>query len=381
MARFAVAALFIAATVAVATHSSPSPRVPTTAVAAEAAAPAAPVQLPPIPPAPVTTLPPPPPPPATSAVPAAPAPAAPRPQVPRPRPQPTPPVPPPTVAPAPRLPVVALQPPAVAAGAEPYRGLGTWIDVYDWSYTYTNGQPHVTPDVVDRIADAGVQTLYIQASKHDAPTDVLEPDLLQAYIDRAGARGLRVVTWYLPTLVDPGRDLQRLLAVASLGNVHGLAVDIEARIVADVNERNRRLVELSTALRRALPGRTIGAIVLPPVFLEEVSPGFWPAFPYAEIAPSYDVWMTMGYWTNRTSASGYRDAYRYTTENVGRLRAHLGRPDLPVHPIGGIGDRTSDQDVAGYVRAAAETASIGGSLYDWRTTRPEQWPRLNGLRA
>ena len=283
------------------------------------------------------------------------------------------------VPPAPTIPL-APPTPRPTAGISPYLGLGTWVDVYDWSHTYTDGKPTVSPGDIDRMVDAGVQTLYIQASKHDAPTDVLEPDLLQAHVDRAKKRGLQVVAWYLPTLVDTGRDLQRLKAVAGLRNVDGIAVDIEARNVPDVNDRNDRLIDLSAALRRALPGRTIGGIVLPPVVLEVINPAFWPAFPYRQIAPFYDVWMTMGYWTNRTNASGYRDAYRYTKENVDRLRNNLGQPHAPVHPIGGIGNRTSAADIEGYKRAVTAVSGIGGSIYDWHTTAAPLWDTLRPMR-
>lgn len=300
---------------------------------------------------------------------------------------PKPTVPPTTKAPAPRvaassarLGVPGLQPPAVAAGVEPYRGLGTWVDVYDWSHRYTKGRPATGVGDVDAMADRGVQTLYIQASKWDSESDIVDPEVLQPIIDRAAARGLRVVAWYLPTLTDPQRDLQRMVAIAALRNVDSLGVDIEARNVSDVNDRNRRLVELSAALRQALPGRTIGAIVLPPVVLEVVNPAYWPNFPYRELAPHYDVWMTMGYWTNRKASSGYRDAYRYTKENVDRLRANLGA-DVPVHPIGGLGAQTTPADVEAYRQAAIDTRSIGGSLYDWRTTAADSWPGMHGFRG
>ena len=284
--------------------------------------------------------------------------------------------PPATPPPAPPAPPA----PAPATGIGPYLGLGTWVDVYDWSVLYSKGNPTVRPGDVDRMVAAGVQTLYLQASKHDSPTDVLEPDLLQAIIDTAHGRGLRVVVWYLPTLLDTGADLRRLKAVAGLRNTDGIAVDIEARNLPDVAERNRRLVDLSGALRRELPGRTLGAIVLPPVVMEVINQNFWPNFPYREIAPFYDVWMTMGYWTNRTAASGYRDAFRYTKENVDRLRNNLGRPDAPVHPIGGIGNRTSAADVEGYKRAVTAVHGIGGSIYDWQTTAAPLWDRLRPMR-
>lgn len=284
--------------------------------------------------------------------------------------------PPPAAPPA----TPAPAPAAAAGGMAPYLGLGTWVDAYDWSILYSKGKPTVGPGDVDRMVDAGVQTLYLQAAKHDAPTDVLEPDLLQAIIDKAHARGISVVVWYLPTLVDTGADLRRLKAVARLRNVDGIAVDIEARNVADVAERNRRLVDLSGALRRELPGRTIGGIVLPPVVMEVVNTSFWPNFPYREIAPFYDVWMTMGYWTNRTAASGYRDAYKYTKENVDRLRNNLGQPNAPVHPIGGIGNRTSAADIEQFKRAVTAVHGIGGSIYDWQTTAASLWANLRPMR-
>lgn len=279
---------------------------------------------------------------------------------------------------APPTPPVAA--PAPASGIGPYLGLGTWVDVYDWSVLYSKGQPTVGPADIARMVGAGVQTLYLQASKHDSPTDVLEPELLQSIIDSAHVRGLRVVVWYLPTLVDTGADLRRLKAVAGLRNIDGIAVDIESRTVPDVAERNRRLVDLSGAVRRELPGRTIGGIVLPPVAMEVINKNFWPNFPYREIAPFFDVWMTMGYWTNRTGASGYRDAYRYTKENVDRLRNNLGQPGAPVHPIGGIGPRTSAADIEGFKRAVTAVHGIGGSIYDWQTTAAPLWGHLRPMR-
>ena len=294
-----------------------------------------------------------------------------------------PPAPPPTTAPrvvakAAPLAQLPVRAPEVVGTIEPYRGLGTWVDVYDWSH-YKNSTPTVGPDDVDRMAAAGVQTLYLQTSKHDTPDVIAEPELLLPIIERARTVGIRVIAWYLPTLEDPQNDLNRLLASARL-DVDGIAVDIESRNVADVQERNRRLIELSAALREALPGRAIGAIVLPPVVLEVVNPNYWPNFPYREIASNYDVWMTMGYWTNRKAESGYRDPYRYTDENVRRLRNNLGQAEAPVHPVGGIGGAAGG-DIDAYRRACVDNAVIGGSLYDWRTTRDDAWEQLRAFRT
>ena len=48
---------------------------------------------------------------------------------------------------------------APSAGIAPYAGLGTWVDVYDWSLTFGKDGPLVEPATVDLMAERGVQTL------------------------------------------------------------------------------------------------------------------------------------------------------------------------------------------------------------------------------
>jgi len=264
--------------------------------------------------------------------------------------------------------------------AAAYEGLGAWVDCFDWSATYSNNKPSVGPADVDRMASLGVQTLYIQTSRADAPTDVLEPERLQPIIDRAHQRGIRVVSWYLPTFEDQTADVRRMVAAARL-DVQSFAVDIESTKIGDAAERGRRLVAESTALREQLgAGYPMGAIVLPPVATEVINPNYWPGFPYRQIAPLYNAWQVMDYFTNRTPQQGYRDAYRYTADNIDRLRADVGVANLPVHVIGGIADKTTPDDVDGMWRAASERGSPGGSLYDYRTTGDALWPGMQRFR-
>ena len=287
--------------------------------------------------------------------------------------------PPTTTTTAPPPPATPLRAAAVTRDLSPYNGLGTWIDVYDWSVTYGKDGALVDPAAVDQMAHMGVQTLYVQTSKWDAPVDVLEPERLLPIIQRAKLDHLRVVAWYLPTFEDPQRDMARLMAASRLP-VDALAVDIESLRMKDIAERNRRLVEISTNLRAALPNVTLAAIPFPPVAMDVINPRLWPSFPWAALAPSYDLWMPMSYQTERKPESGYRDAYRYMAENIDRLRAHLGS-DVPVHAIGGVADRTTPDDVEGIYRAALERHVVGGSLYDWRTTSPDLWARMQRFRA
>lgn len=261
-----------------------------------------------------------------------------------------------------------------------YTGLGTWIDVYDWTQAFNRGTERVEIADIERMAAHGVQTLYVQTSKWDHPDPVAERARLLPMISRAKALGMDVVAWYLPTFVDLRADMHRLMEASRIPGVDAIAVDIESLTLRDVAVRNKRLIQLSTALRAELPHVALGAIPYPPVVTDVINPRLWPSFPWRALAPLFDVWLPMSYQSNRTTASGYRDGYRYTAENIDRMRARLGLPDAPMHTIGGIADDTSLADLTGILRAARERRVIGGSLYDWRTTGSELLALLGQFR-
>jgi len=284
----------------------------------------------------------------------------------------------------PPAPTTTAAPSGPAYTLEPYRGLGAWVDVFDWTVHYdrTPGDPPaVGLSQIDQMAFHGVRTLYFQPARFDSPSPgIVEPDQARAIVDRAHANNMSVVGWYLPTMVDPAFDRAQIDAVASLP-LDGLGIDIESTLLGDEAERNRRVVALSAELRAAHPGQVLSAIVLPPV-VTEVYGTYWGSFPWAELAPYYDVWQPMGYWTMRSVESGWRDAHTYTAANIDLLRQATGRPDAVVHPVGGIAccegptAPTTAADVEAMVRAAAERGAIGASLYDFATTPPQLWAPL-----
>jgi len=286
----------------------------------------------------------------------------------------------PDTAPPPPPPAPALSAPQSTLGTwttDPYLGLGTWIDVYDW--TAALGGSQIAISDIDRMADLGVQTLYVQPVRWDSANDLTETDRLVPLLERARAKGMRVVAWYLPNLEDVGSDLRHIHAIAQYLPIDGLAIDIESRAVDDVDVRNQRLLGLSDQLRADYPGQVLGGIVLPPVVMEDVNPGYWPGYPWAGLAPDYDVWLPMSYATNRID--GWRDARLYTAENIARVRQHLGQPEALVHTIGGIGNETTVDDVRGMVNACQAQGCTGGSLYDYRTTTdPALWSALQPFR-
>jgi hypothetical protein len=268
-----------------------------------------------------------------------------------------------------------------------YRGLGTWVDVYEYvpALQPRHRKPPVTPSAVDKMKDHGVKTLYLQSAQDDSrtPGATVTPKLLGQFLQRAHDAGIRVVAWYLPHFDDLDADLRHirgLLDFRSDGErFDGVALDIEFRgDVSDPVARSDALVDLSRRVRQIARDRPIGAIVLEPVLLEVVNANFWPDFPWREIADLYDVWLPMSYWTNRSTGSVYRDSFRYTDENIRRLRANLGQADAPVHAIGGLGNAASIQDYAGFVRAARAQRAIGWSAYNYSVTPRKAWLRVGG---
>jgi hypothetical protein len=235
----------------------------------------------------------------------------------------------------------------------------------------------MTPADVDDMAAHGVRTLFIQATRADSdqPGGFADRALAADFLVRAHRDGMRVVGWYLPTFADVDSDLSRLMSIANfdvLGHrFDGIAVDIEdVDTVTEVDIRNQHLVELSTRLRAEVGSETLGAIVLPPVLTEVVNPNRWPNFPWPQIAPLYDVWLPMSYWTFRSASSGYHDGYTYNDESIRRLRADVGDPNALVHGIGGIGDTATTDEITRFVQSLFDNHAIGGSIYDWNAMPP-----------
>lgn len=258
----------------------------------------------------------------------------------------------------------------------PYEGLGTWIDAFDYgaAYQQEGHDPPVSPDDVEDIADAGVRTIYLQANRDDerSPDGWVDEGLVAEFLVRAHEHGLRVVAWYLPTFASVRTDLERLQDLLEYEvdghRFDGVGVDIElTERVPDTHRRNERLLRLSRQLAEVAGADPVSAIVLPPVLLEVVNPDFWPAFPWAELEPLYDIWLPMAYWTLRHPDSGYQHGGRYLQASTERLRTNLGDGAALVHGIGGIGDEVTGAQLVDFVAALEATDAVGGSIYDWAT--------------
>jgi hypothetical protein len=261
------------------------------------------------------------------------------------------------------------QAPSLAA----YRGLATWVDIYDGKL-FKN-----PPAAVAGMKRRGVQTLFLETGNYHVSQDVVKRPAIQRFIESAHAAGLKVVAWYLPGFDNPARDLRRSLAAIRLRTRTGqrfdsFALDVEASIVRKVSLRTSRLLGLSAAIRSAVgESYPLGAIIPSPRGMQ-LLPKYWPNFPYLDMADSYDVFLPMGYFTYRTHT--LRGAYDYTVRNVAIIRQATGDSLVPIHAIGGVADASTSAQVRGFVQAARACGVIGASMYDFSTTSSAQWSTL-----
>jgi hypothetical protein len=259
----------------------------------------------------------------------------------------------------------ALAPAAGGASADPYRGLAAWVDVFDRA-------PWDRPErTIGAFARRGVRTVFVQTSNYRRRAAIHRPAALSRLLGSAERRGIDVIAWYLPGFRDPRRDWRHIKAAvtyesASGHRFDGFALDIESTAVADIGVRNRRMLRLSSRLRRLVGNRyAIGAIVPDPVMQR-----YWPRFPWRAVGRRFDVVLPMCYWTFRLA--GEARVYRYARAALRSVRART-HPSVPVHVIGGIAGEASGPEVRGFARAAVDFRAAGASLYDAPITRPGQW--------
>ncbi|HVL33681.1 MAG TPA: hypothetical protein VM600_08910, partial [Actinomycetota bacterium] len=122
----------------------------------------------------------------------------------------------------------------------------------------------------------------------------------------------------------------------------------------------------------------------PPTPLQmAVAPGHWAGFPWARLARSTDAMLLMSYWSDRVGCPRVRVhcAYEFTAGNVMLTRKLMGRDDIIVHVIGGIGDRMTTSDLNDFIAGARASNADGASIYDVVTTKSAWWRKLATLRA
>jgi hypothetical protein len=256
-----------------------------------------------------------------------------------------------------------------------YRGLGTWVDVYDVAWRHPGA-------AVRKMAREGIRTLYLQTSNFSRGKLFVYRTGVGRFLDAAHRQGIRVVAWYLPGFRNVRLDLHRSLAAVRYRSPNGnrfdsYAVDIESPAVATTSTRTRRLLALSRHLRAAVgPDYPLGAIIPSPRGLAR-SGTYWPRFPFRPLARLYDVFLPMTYFTWRVS--GEQGAHGYTAEAIGIIRRRTHDHTVPIHVIGGIG--ASPSETRGFVAAIRERGAIGASYYTFPITPSDDWQPLRQVQA
>jgi hypothetical protein len=266
------------------------------------------------------------------------------------------------------------QSPSAREALAPYSGLGTWVDLY-------NKRTWKHPErVVDEMATRGVQTLYLETSSYKFKKAIVHPNAVGDFLDLAHANGMTVVAWYVPSFKPLKRDLRRVVAAIDYvspgaGRFDSFALDIEATVVQDVEERNARVRRLSRSIRSyAGAAYPLAAIVPNPI-----GSLYWTEFPYKAVAENYDVFMPMSYFTYRVG--GAKAVYRHVRAGIRAVHRRTHEPHAAIHAIGGIADAASAKEVRGYVRAVFRGHGLGGSFYDFPITTNAQWNVLARLRS
>ena len=254
----------------------------------------------------------------------------------------------------------------------PYRGLATWVDIYD-------ELPWERPVVaVERMHRQGVTTLFVETANFGLDRPIFRPRRLARMIDAAHARDIQVVAWYLPSFANRAKDYRRSMAAIrfttpSGEGFDGFALDIESDKVRDLAVRNARLDALSRRIRRTVGKHYVLGAIVP-----EAGAKYWLNFPYRTVDRHYDVFLPMAYYTFRTSGAARVDGW--IRRNIRAIRTGTGDGSTPIHIIGGLSMDTSVPELRAFADAAVAKRVTGASLYEFETTTARQWRVLRRLR-
>ncbi len=256
-----------------------------------------------------------------------------------------------------------------------YQGLGVWVDIYDPSWS----APRIA---VQAMAARGVKTLYLETSNFNRPSPFVDKAGVEKFVNAAHDFGVKIVAWYLPGFADVNLDYRRSKAAIAFTTARGFSfdsfgLDIESPEVSDPATRTAALLDLSSRLRSYTgESYTLGAIVPSPRGMVK-NPGYWPGFPWSDLAGIDDLFLPMTYFTWRVKGMvGARD---YTAANIELIRTWVGSDQMAVHIIGGIAQDATTNETRGFVHAVREHGLIGASYYTYAGITDAQWKELANI--
>jgi hypothetical protein len=208
-------------------------------------------------------------------------------------------------------------------------------------------------------------------------------------IDAAHKRHIAVIAWVYPYLYDLAADVDLTRQVAAFRTPSGQRFD---GIAADL-EQNVHLWNVRTY------SQLVRTYLGPQYLLVGVSypPQSFAAYPYAELARSYNVIAPMDYWHQTQSANGldyghmrygFGYASRYASDSVLAIRRVSGH--VPVSPIGQTFDdfgrlemgpnAPSPDEVRGFLAGSKTSGAVGASFFQWMTATDAEWHAIRDFR-
>ncbi len=272
----------------------------------------------------------------------------------------------------------ASAPASEQADASVFSELGTWVDIYD-------GGVYAAPErTAQRMSERGIRTVWIETANYNARTDIVKAAQLGRLVDALHARGLRAVAWYLPGHLKPALDARRAAAMLSFRTktgeaFDGIALNIEGTKLRNAKVRSQRAVALTRGLRAQAEETPLAIVPIDPRALER-RPSRWPRFPWATLALEVDAVAPMIY--TGGAFRGFDATYGYVTRSLRLIRAHTRNDELAIHAAGGVANRMSTEELAGFVAAVEDDGgTIGVSLYDWDTMTDRAWRAVARFRS
>ena len=273
------------------------------------------------------------------------------------------PAPAPSRPPAPRAPAAPQPRPALPAGAKILpTGKGMWI----WRPEDTEGGNVAA--IVARARAAGLSHVFVRTGS------TFDGFYAQAFLDRllpaAHAAGLRVFGWDMPYLDNADQDVARAVRAITYTAPGGNRLD---GFTADIEVGDGQNVHPATVATYGLHlRRAVGAAYPLIACFPRPTPAMASrAFPYAQLAASFDALVPMVYWLNDDPAAT-------ATEAVTALRA-FGKPVMPVGQAydgaaeGGPPGVPPPADLLRFVQAATAAGASGYSFWDWQQATPLTW--------
>jgi hypothetical protein len=136
------------------------------------------------------------------------------------------------------------------------------------------------------------------------------------------------------------------------------------------------MLALLDRLRDEASSTPVAAITYPPRAFERHL-GWWPGFPWADIASKVDAIVPMLY--TGGGFKGYDATYGYVARSLRLLRTAVG-DDIPVHAAGGVANRMTKEELKAFDDAVLDDGTATGwSLYDLQTMTPAAWAAMGRL--